>query len=297
VALNSVDHIIVCVNDLDAATGQYETLLGRSVSLTGTHPEYGTANALFQLGNTYIELLSPAGKGAFADSLRTHLKDKGEGLLGITLGTDDADTAAAEMREKGLKASAPQPGEGHGPDGSVRRWRNVYLPQEDVLGLFMFAIEHDPETRLRSLATPVGPEDATLHEVDHVVVNTPDGDKAISLFRDAMGIRLALDRDAKQWGARMMFFRLGGITLEVIQRYGDDKTPAMPMDAPSEYWGMAFRAENVAAAQARLAKAGVNVSEVRKGRKPGTLVATVRDGTCGVPTLIVGPDPDANDTA
>jgi len=297
VTLKAIDHIIVCVSDLEAATAQYETLLGRSVSLTGTHPDYGTANALFNLGNTYIELLSPAGDGAFAESLRTHLKDKGEGLLGITLGTDDAEATSAEMQAKGLKASAPQPGEGHGPDGSVRRWRNVFLPQEDVLGLFMFAIEHEPDTKLRALAAPVGAEDATLHEVDHVVVNTPDGDKAISLFRDAMGIRLALDRNAKQWGARMMFFRLGGITLEVIQRYGDDKTPPMPKDAPSEYWGMAFRAENVPAAQARLAAAGVNVSEVRKGRKPGTLVATVRDSTCGVPTLIVGPDPEADDAS
>ncbi|MEO0962858.1 MAG: VOC family protein, partial [Pseudomonadota bacterium] len=133
----------------------------------------------------------------------------------------------------------------------------------------------------------------TFHAVDHVVVNTSDGDKAISVFGDKMGIRLALDRDAKQWGARMMFFRLGGITLEVIQRYGDEKTPAMPLDAPSVYWGMAFRAHDVAAAQARLASNGVNVSEVRKGRKPGTLVATVRDKSGGVPVLIVGPDPDA----
>ena len=295
--LKSIDHIIVCVNDLDAATAQYETLLGRSASLTGTHPEYGTANTLFQLGNTYIELLSPAGEGVFADTLRTRLDEKGDGLLGIALGTDDADAMAANLQAKGIKASTPQPGERHGAEGQVRRWRNVYLPQEDMLGLFMFAIEHDPATTLKSVAEPAAPEDATLHEVDHVVVNTPDGDKAISVFGDAMGIRLALDRDAPQWGARMMFFRLGGITLEVIQRYGDDKTPPMPKDAPSEYWGMAFRAQNVAAAQARLTKAGVNVSEVRKGRKPGTLVATVRDSTCGVPTLIVGPDPQADEAS
>ena len=255
--LKSIDHIIVCVRDLEAATRQYETLLGRSVSLTGTHPDYGTANALFKLRNTNIELLSPTGNSRFTQSLRRHLDNKGEGLFGIALGTDDADATAAELQAKGLNASAPQSGEGHGHDGSVRRWRNVYLPQEDMLGLFMFAIEHEAASVMTSLAKPAGPEDATLHEVDHVVVNVPDGDNAVALFGDAMGIRLALDRDAKQWGARMMFFRLGGITLEVIQRYGDDKTPAMPKDAPSKYWGMAFRADNVAAAQERLAAAGV----------------------------------------
>ena len=35
--------------------------------------------------------------------------------------------------------------------------------------------------------------------------------------------------------------------------------------------------------------AGVDVSEVRAGRKPGTRVMTVRNGTCGVPTLLVQP--------
>ena len=36
-------------------------------------------------------------------------------------------------------------------------------------------------------------------------------------------------------------------------------------------------------------QAGVDVSEVRTGRKPGTRVMTVRSGTCGVPTLLVQP--------
>ena len=39
----------------------------------------------------------------------------------------------------------------------------------------------------------------------------------------------------------------------------------------------------------RLAEAGVDVSEVRNGRKPGTRVMTVRSGTSGVPTLLVQP--------
>ncbi len=291
--LNQVDHVLVAVGDLDAVTRDYEVLTGRAVSLRGSHPDYGTANAIFQLENTYIELITPVGEGAFAEQLRDHLKKKGDGLFGITFGTDDAQATSDEWQQKGLRATPPQPGEGHSPDGSVRQWRNVYVSKEDVLGLFLLAIEHVSDASTRPLAAPQTAPDATFHAVDHVVVNTPDGDKAISVFGDKMGIRLALDRDAKQWGARMMFFRLGGITLEVIQRYDDEKTPAMPLDAPSVYWGMAFRARDVAAARDRLASSGVNVSDVRKGRKPGTLVATVRDKSGGVPVLIVGPDPDA----
>jgi hypothetical protein len=43
------------------------------------------------------------------------------------------------------------------------------------------------------------------------------------------------------------------------------------------------------AARARLAGAGLDVSEVRPGRKPGTRVISVKDGTCGVPTLLIEP--------
>jgi hypothetical protein len=44
---------------------------------------------------------------------------------------------------------------------------------------------------------------------------------------------------------------------------------------------------DIDATRARLAAAGLDVSEVRAGRKPGTRVMTVRDGTCGVRTLML----------
>ena len=37
----------------------------------------------------------------------------------------------------------------------------------------------------------------------------------------------------------------------------------------------------------RLVAGGVEVSEVRTGRKPGTRVATVRDRALGTPTLLI----------
>ena len=53
--------------------------------------------------------------------------------------------------------------------------------------------------------------------------------------------------------------------------------------------GLCWRVADIDATHARLAQAGVDVSEVRTGRKPGTRVMTVRSGTCGVPTLLVQP--------
>ena len=50
----AIDHIILAVDDLDRATAEYSTLLGRLPSWRGTHPDHGTANTLFKLGNAYI---------------------------------------------------------------------------------------------------------------------------------------------------------------------------------------------------------------------------------------------------
>ena len=39
---------------------------------------------------------------------------------------------------------------------------------------------------------------------------------------------------------------------------------------------------------ARLKAAGLDVTEPRDGRRPGSQVCTVKDGTGGVPTILIG---------
>ena len=60
-------------------------------------------------------------------------------------------------------------------------------------------------------------------------------------------------------------------------------------DDGDQLWGLSYRVPDADAARARLAASGFDVSEVRTGRKPGTRVLTVRDGTHGVPTLMLEP--------
>jgi hypothetical protein len=56
---------------------------------------------------------------------------------------------------------------------------------------------------------------------------------------------------------------------------------------------LSWRVGDIDAARARLMAAGVDVSEVRTGRKPGTRVMSVRSGTCGVQTLLLERTPRA----
>src|SRR5262249_13955492 len=51
--------------------------------------------------------------------------------------------------------------------------------------------------------------------IDHVVVQTGDADAAIALWRDRLGIRLALDRAFPDLGMRLVFLRSARMTIEL----------------------------------------------------------------------------------
>lgn len=284
----ALDHVLVAVRELDLARAAYETLLGRRASWRGAHPGLGTANVLFRVTNTYLELLAPAGTGGFADRLRARLDEAGEGLLGLAFGTDDADACAVALRARGLPAAAPQDGSGRdGATGRERAWRNVMLPAEATRGPLLFAIEHRSPADALPAAEPLGDPAAAIEALDHVVVESGDLDASRTLYGDGLGLRLALDRRFEVRGLRILFFRVGGVTVEVVGRIGGQAGgEAASRDRLN---GLAWRTPDVDAARRRLAAAGVDVSEVRTGFKPGTRVCTVRAGTCGVPTLLIGP--------
>jgi hypothetical protein len=83
-----------------------------------------------------------------------------------------------------------------------------------------------------------------------------------------------------------MFFRCGDLIVEVAHDLG-----AGVSSEDDRLWGLSWRVADADSARARLATAGLDVSEVRPGRKPGTRVFTVHDKTCGVPTLVLQPAP------
>lgn len=281
-----LDHVILGVRDLAGATRDYATLLGRRPSWRGEHPGEGSANTLFRLGNTYLELLSPEGEGPIGDALRVRLDAAGDGPIGLALATPDADAAHATLGERGLDPQPVAAGMGRDADsGLFRRWKNVMLPIERTRGVLLFGIEHLTPPELLPVAEPVGAERAVVSGIDHAVVQTPDADAAIGVYGEGLGLRLALDRRFPDWGMRLLFFRVGDVTIELASPLEGNQGDS----AIDQLWGLSWRVPDADAARARLTEAGVDVSEVRKGRKPGTRVLSVRDHTRGVPTLLIEP--------
>jgi catechol 2,3-dioxygenase-like lactoylglutathione lyase family enzyme len=128
---------------------------------------------------------------------------------------------------------------------------------------------------------PVPPSD--LAGIDHVVYVSANPDRAVATLGAQLGLDLRLDRTQIN-GLRQLFFRCGDGLLELLIA-GDDPT------VDDRVWGIAWRSSDVDRTHARLASAGIEVSEIRAGRKPGTRVFTIKDTSLVVPTIIIESTP------
>ena len=276
--IEKLDHLVIAVSDLDSAVESYTKLFGYGPSWRGVHEQLGTANALFPVENTYLELLASNGnEGAGAAMIKATLELNGEGLAGLVLGTSNIQDLKESLLESGVELQDLALGEGVDSDQGLKRtWKNLFLPFSLTRGMFAFIIQHESG----ELPSVHGRSSSTINKLDHVVVNTNDPEGFKSLYGDTFGIRLALDQTVEKWGGRMLFFRLNHTTIEVIGKPDED-------DPTDKLWGLAWSVEDLKATHQRLVKEGLEISEVKVGRKENTLVCSVKSDTCNVPTLLI----------
>ncbi len=275
--ISSLDHIILAVEDLKNAEKNYKNILGIEPSWRGLHKELGTANVIFNFKNTYLELLSAEGEGVGADLVNESIKKNGEGLAGIVLNTKDISKASKKLKDLGFLVGDVLTGEGKNKDtNDIRNWKYLFLPQELTRNLFLFLIEHTKGILPQDEKFPSG----SINKLDHVVINTNDADGFINIYQDIFNMRLALDRIIEHWKSRMLFFRVNKTTIEVIEKK-DRKDPN------DSLWGLAWEVESIKDAHERLVSKGVKVTEIKKGLKENTLVATIKSHTHNVPTLLI----------
>ncbi len=141
----SIDHLVLCVNDLDAAIAAYRQL-GFTVTPRANHP-FGTGNALIQLDGMYIELLSVVEPSKIAETdlavpfsfpvyNRDYLRHR-EGMSMLALQSSDAETD----REVFMAAGAAVPPVFHFE-------RDAKTPQGDTVEVaFSLAFANHPLLR------------------------------------------------------------------------------------------------------------------------------------------------------
>jgi catechol 2,3-dioxygenase-like lactoylglutathione lyase family enzyme len=273
--ITGLDHVVVLVNDIGAGQAAYERLLARAPAWQNSGD--GADRVLFTLDNMSLELMAPNGFSVAADRIRNVIKISGEGLASICFRVADIAKMHRRLDRLALKPDPIAEVESRdAASGALLRWKRTRATTELTRGVRTFFLELADERPLSATISA-----AEILELDHVVVSTEDSERAAALYGARLGLDMALDRSHQDWG-QLMFFRCGDLIVEVVRR------PVAGADlAHDKLWGLSWRVANIDATRARLLADGIEVSEVRTGRKPGTRVMTVRSGTCGVQTLLL----------
>ena len=280
--ITAIDHVALAVRDLDAAVDGYRRMLGREPNWLGG--DGGARHAWFQFPNMALDIITPSGEGAFGERMRAYLDAHGEGIWALAFTADDLDGTQKLMARRGLRMTEPALTRSTHDDGRKRYWFGANAHAEDTAGLQILLIAPPRDGVAWPLSESVG--EGAVEKLDHVVIRTPNPDRALAIYGAKLGLDLRLDRSNQAWGARQLFFKAGDAVVE----FGASlKAPASPdsLGGPDSFGGLAWRVTDPAAAQARIAAAGFDVSEVRTGRKPGTRVFTVRSGLPALPALMI----------
>jgi catechol 2,3-dioxygenase-like lactoylglutathione lyase family enzyme len=272
-----LDHVALAVADLDAAVASYGRLLGCSCLWRGE--DDGAAHAWFRLGNMALAILARTGPGLTGDRIAARLRVSGEGLATMAFQVTEIEPACRLLARRALAASPPR--ELHltnATTGATHQMLIADLTAEATHGVAMSLAQHAPAG-----PDPAPPQpDGLITGLDHVVIRSPDPERAIALFAGRLDLELRLDRTNPDWGARLLFFRCGDLVVEVAHGLAGGIH-----DGPDELWGLSWRTPDIEATHARLAADGIEVSEIRPGRRPGTRVFTVKDRSARLPTLVL----------
>ncbi len=281
--IQALDHIAYVVNDLEAALDGYTRLFGRAPNWRGDM--HGASQVWFQLGNMALDVIAPTGEGPVGDTIRARIASHGEGIWGVGFAVPDLAQAGHRFERVGLKAWPREEITTNPDTGATRRWAVASLAPKATHGVNLFLVEQAPGAQPWPPAPVTVDEGSSVSGLDHVVIRTPNPDRAAALYGARMGLDMRLDRSNPDWGTRLMFFRVGDLVVEIAH-----DLKAGVGDGPDSPWGLSWRVANVEAAHHRMAGQKIEVSEIRKGRKPGTRVFTVKSVPGGAPTLVIGPD-------
>lgn len=276
--ITGLDHIVLICPEIVSATAVYEKLLGRKADWRA-QVDGGGVSALFCLGNTSLELLAPAGEGPLGQRLAEIIRNDGPGLTTLAFASDALSADHHTFQRRGLQPGEVAAGHSvHSETGARRDWQRFRIADDTTGGLKVFVVQPG-EGILQAAPADAGAVDS----LDHAVINTSAPDRAIAFYGAKLGLRLALDRTNPAWGVRLIFFRTGGLTVEIARRLSEPEDPARP----DTFWGLTWGVKDIEAAHNRVAAGGFDVSGIRSGRKPGSRVFTIRNGTLNVPTLFI----------
>ncbi|WP_299975752.1 VOC family protein [uncultured Pseudoteredinibacter sp.] len=281
---SAIDRIMIAVNDLENGVSSYRALLGRYESELGQDNKLGIRYARFRLLNSTLELIAKLPEEGSANPLSRllskRLESYGEGIMAIALRSEKMAASRNLLDEQGGSYTQIN------ADSYLAGEQMLISESAGFMDLGIFIVECPDKLRLPLAKARAGINPASLiDDVDHIVLNSSDGDGLKSYLAEGLGLSMRLDQSRPEWGARQLFFRVGANILEVME-FLDEKQKA----EHDHFWGIAFSVPDLDSCLERLAEDSVKVSNSRKGRKAGTKVATVKSSHCGIATLLISLD-------
>ena len=96
--IKKIDHVAICVPDIDEAVAKYKNVLGLAAKERETVASQKTEAALLPIGESNIELITPRGN----DGLVKFLERRGPGLHHIAVEVEGIENALAFLKSIGV---------------------------------------------------------------------------------------------------------------------------------------------------------------------------------------------------
>ena len=268
--------ILITSENIEESHEQFHKLFGHDTSDIGNDNDLKIYN--HSLKNGSIELYENRNQKDifYYSQLKKHNLDNG--IQALSLVSDDIFEDHRKFKEMNLNISNIEEIDFNFRD--KKNTKSTFFSLKKTNSSDLNLLVFDQGTALNDKGNY---EDDTISKFNQIIIYTPDIEYLRDLFTEKLGIRLALDKvfNFGEKDIRMMFFRIGGVTLEVIEN---------PDSESLSFGGVGWHSENISKCHKRLIDSNFDLSEIRKGRKPGTIVATIRNAPLKIPTIIIGLD-------
>jgi len=291
-----IDHIMVCVPDLNRGAEQYRKL-GFNVQPGGMHPGKGTHNAIAFTDEDYLELLAihdaaedraaDAKAGSWGRNLAGFIAEGG-GIRFIIVQSDDLVAEVAAMRGRGVDVSDAT--EGRRKQGDTEfRWKSVFLGPKNPLPLFF--IQHLTPMDERRKHTPgAGPHPNKVFKLERTYIVARDANATAAEYARVLGMPQPPLQRGTVIMADMSVFQLGHHGLGIVQPYAPGvAAEALDRRGPGPFQAL-YRTHSMGAAAKWQQEHGL--PQFARGiRNTGEqAMLAPHDHACGVYIGFVGPE-------